>query len=100
MAYAKHWFMKYGLWNLVCGILFLISPLSWTSPVGIAFLCAAGHGGIPQKKVLLGCLIGSLLGDGGFGGLLGGVFGYTLCRMLNARSVIFPKSTLSVWATG
>ena len=98
MAYAKQWFMKYGLWNLVCGILFLISPLSWTSPVGIAFLCAAGHGGIPQKKVLFGCLIGSLLGDGGFGGLIGGVFGYTLCRMLNARSVIFPKSTLSLCA--
>ena len=86
---------RYALSNIVSGLLFMVAPLTWTSPFGVAYLVSAGHGEIPCKKVLPGAIIGCLIGKGGFGAFMGGLIGYVLSYMFHLRASWNPKSSLS-----
>lgn len=86
--------------NLCAFLLYMISPLPWTSPFGVAFLAAAGHGEIKWNRVMIGSLLGVIIGEGGFGGLAGGLIAYTLSGIFKKRGTVNPKSALSLAAFG
>lgn len=94
------WLKKHMLSNLCAFLLFLASPLKWTSPFGVAFLAAAGHGEMKWDGVMIGSALGAVFGKGGFGGFAGGLMAYTLCGIFHRRDYPNPKSKLSLAAFG
>lgn len=90
-----YWVNKYFLSNFCAFLLFLSSPIRWTSPFGVAFLAAAGHGEMKWNRVFFGAALGALLGKGGLGGLAGGLMAYTLCGIFHRRDYPSPKSKMS-----
>ncbi len=86
--------------NICAFLLYLVSPLTWTSPFGVAFLAAAGHGEIKWDRVMIGSFFGAIVGKGGFGGLAGGLVAYTLSGIFKRRGTVNPRSALSLAAFG
>lgn len=84
--------------NFCAFLLFLSSPIRWTSPFGVAFLAAAGHGEMKWNSVFFGAALGALLGKGGLGGFAGGLMAYTLCGIFHRRDYPSPKSKMSLSA--
>lgn len=93
-----NWIKANIITNLCAFLLFLSSPMKWTSPFGIAFLAAAGHGEMKWDSVFLGSALGAVIGKGGFGGFAGGLMAYTLCGIFHRRDYPAPKSKLSLAA--
>lgn len=98
MERVRRWVGANGAGNIMAVLMFLVSPLRWTSPFGAAYLTAAGYGKVKWQKVLPGAAIGAFLGNGGFGGFAGGLIGYTLAGIFHARGCFHPKSALSLGA--
>lgn len=92
------WIKENYFANLCAFLLFLASPLEWTSPFGVAFLAAAGHGGMKWDSVFWGSALGAVIGKGGFGGFAGGLMAYTLCGIFHGRDEVNPKSRMSLAA--
>ena len=91
--------LKDCAWTNVCAFfMYMVSPMAWTSPFGVAFLAAAGHAEMRWDKVFIGSILGALLGKGGLGGIAGGLMAYTLSGIFHKRGTPNPKSTLSVSA--
>ncbi|MBQ1256174.1 MAG: SpoIIE family protein phosphatase [Clostridia bacterium] len=92
------WLKAHFYANLCAFLVFLSSPLRWTSPFGVAYLAAAGHGELKWYDVFPGAALGAILGKGGLGGFFGGLMAYTLCGIFHRRDVPSPKSRLSLAA--
>ena len=98
MRRIVHQIKEHVFFNLCTFLLYMMSPIPWTSPFGAAFLAAAGHGEIKWNHVLIGSALGAILGKGGFGGFAGGLMAYTLSGIFKKRGTVNPKSALSMAA--
>ncbi len=94
------WLKAHFLTNFCAFLLFLSSPIRWTSPFGVAYMAAAGHGEMKWDGVFLGAALGAFLGKGGFGGFAGGLMAYTLSGIFHRRDYPSPKSRMSLAAFG
>lgn len=100
MNRVSRWLKTHFLTNLCAFLLFLSSPIRWTSPFGAAFLAAAGHGEMKWDRVFIGAALGAVMGKGGVGGFAGGLMAYTLCGIFHRRDYPSPKSRMSLAAFG
>ena len=93
-----HQIKEHVFFNLCAFLMFMMSPIAWTSPFGAAFLAAAGHGEIQWNRVLIGSVLGAIFGKGGFGALAGGLMAYTMSGIFKKRGTVNPQSALSIAA--
>lgn len=92
------WLKERAIGNIFAFFLYMASPITWTSPFGVAFLAAAGHGDVKWDRVLIGAFLGAALGKGGFGGLAGGLIAYALLGIFKRRGSVNPMGALSLAA--